>query len=110
MKTHWHDLNPWKDKILYIPVELAASLCEYSWSDEETLTHWRQYGDKLDAYILPQPSGLHCLGVRYGADGPEYVSPHANQKALTGVLELFKDLTGVDPRYLENVAYLNTRD
>lgn len=80
--AHWHDSNPWADSVCYIPVELAAALCEYSWGADETLAHWRQYGEKLDAYILPQPSGRHCLGVRYGAEGPEYISPHGNEARM----------------------------
>lgn len=76
MTHHWHEFNPWADKLIYVPLETAAFLCGYSWTAETTLEHWRQYGDKFDAYVLPQPNGHHSIGVRYGAEGDEYLSPH----------------------------------
>lgn len=94
METYWHEWNPWNDSgLIYIPIELCAALCNYSrsWSDEETVTHWRQYGDKLDCYILPQPSGMHSLGVRFGKEGHEYLSPYGNHKAIDALLKMLPD-------------------
>jgi hypothetical protein len=79
---HWHKDNPWAEDIVYLPIELAAIYCHYSWPASETLEHWKQYGEKLDAYILPQPSGRHCLGVRFGPEGPDYISAYADEKVL----------------------------
>jgi hypothetical protein len=88
MTHHWHDQNPWRDQIVYVPIErLAACVAGGTVLDVDgvvrpysvawLLAHWAQAGrDKLDAYILPQPDGRHSLGVRWGAEGPEYFSPH----------------------------------
>ena len=79
MKTYWHKYNPWADKILYIPIEDAVALCDYGpRAINEILENWRQHGNKLDAYILPQPSGHHCIGIRYGKEASEYISAFAN--------------------------------
>jgi len=88
MTQHWHDQNPWRDQITYVPIERLAECAaggtildvdgvvrpyNVAW----LLAHWAQGGrDRLDAYILPQPNGLHSLGVRWGAEGGEYFSPH----------------------------------
>ena len=89
MTPHWHNVNPWRDQIVYVPIErLAECVAGGTILDADgvvrpynvawLLAHWAQCGrDKLDAYILPQPNGLHSLGVvRYGAEGSEYFSPH----------------------------------
>ena len=85
---YWHQYNPWADRIVYVPlVELAhcAAGGNVTLPNGETvphdfervLSHWRQCGrEKLDGYILPQPSGDHSLGVRYGKRGEQYYSPH----------------------------------
>ena len=38
------------------------------------LREWLSQHDRLDAYILPSPSGWHNLGARYGNEPHEYVS------------------------------------
>jgi hypothetical protein len=88
MIPHWHEHNPWADEIVYVPIErlaecVAGGTIAVSGGGSEpydaarVLQHFRQVGrDKLDAYILPQPDGVHSLGVRYGAEGSEYYSPH----------------------------------
>ena len=77
---HWHEQNPWKDELLYVPVEELAACwfkpedAQNSWSMIELISHWTQYGDKLDAYILvggPVATG----GVRFGPEGEHYLSP-----------------------------------
>jgi hypothetical protein len=88
--AHWHEHNPWADDVVYIPLELAASFCRYSWPWRDTVQHWRQYGNKLDAYILPQPSGLHCLGVRFGPEGPDYISAYGDEDLLDAYLKGYK--------------------
>lgn len=90
MTPHWHDSNPWAERVIYIPVELAAEIAtqptQWMLSDAAAvLRHWRHYGQALDAYLLPGPSGI-SLGVRYGADGPDYLSPMANQAKARLVL------------------------
>lgn len=56
---------------------------------EEVLRHWRTAGDKLDAYILPQPSGDHCIGIRYGNDGSDYLSPLGDTKKVQALLKQY---------------------
>ena len=53
-----------------------------SYDEAWVLRHWAQGGDRLDAYILPQPSGNHSIGIRYGSQGSEYFSPHKLTKKL----------------------------
>jgi hypothetical protein len=80
---HWHDDNPWADAVVYVPMEeLAEAVAggpHESGTDgasvEQTLAHWRAAGPRLDAYVLPQPDGRHSVGIRYGAEGHEYLSP-----------------------------------
>jgi hypothetical protein len=73
---HFHDYNPWAHKIIYVPsiAEVVGPLYEdYV---------FREYGQKVDAYILPQPSGIHCFGIRYGQEENEYLSPYAEPGLL----------------------------
>lgn len=56
---------------------------------EKVLEHWKTAGDKLDAYILPCPSGWHCIGVRYGKEGSEYLSPFGDNDKVTALLEKY---------------------
>lgn len=71
-----------------------------SWRDHRTdtsfimtkeimLEHWKQSGDKLDAYILPCPSGWHCIGIRYGAEGSQYLSPAGDKDKVTALLRKY---------------------
>lgn len=96
---HWP--NPWSD-VVYVPLEELAEVAQgigERWSDlqgspfimttEMMLEHWRQAGDKLDAYILPCPSGYHCIGIRYGAEGPQYLSPAGNTEKVTALLQKY---------------------
>jgi hypothetical protein len=99
MTPHWHDVNPWRDQIVYVPIErLAECVAGGTIFDSRIgkavpydvawlLAHWGQGGrDRLDAYILPQPDGRHSIGVRWGADGPEYYSPHNAHPERTAAL------------------------
>lgn len=82
----WHQQNPWKDRLIYVPIEELAQACHLvgrpvrnlddvttNWDVEDVLHNWQNYGDKLDAYILTGP--LMTGGVRFGPDGPDYLSP-----------------------------------
>jgi hypothetical protein len=94
--THW--TNPWNDAIPVTLLELAA--CHYGLGKpcgaldgssviltiDHILAHWRQYGNKLDAYILPQPNGWHSIGVRYGNEGQQYLSPAGDRERVTALL------------------------
>lgn len=88
---HW--INPWEDAVS-VPIEELAechaglgqfyqtinqqdvSLSEsIILTKEKVLEHWKSAGEHLDAYILPQPSGFHSIGIRYGENGQDYLSP-----------------------------------
>jgi hypothetical protein len=100
--AHWHEYNPWADRLVYVTVEeLAACVAGGEILDsmtgkvsaydvEHVLREFRQYGDLLDAYILPNsgsPSG-YSLGLRYGMNGRDYLSPGpGNLAALKATLE-----------------------
>jgi hypothetical protein len=103
MIKHWHDVNPWRDQITYVPIERLAECAAggtialgiggevVPFDVPFILEHWASCGrDKLDAYILPQPHGRHSIGVRYGAEGSEYFSPHnANPEKTAALLAEF---------------------
>lgn len=99
MKPHWP--NPWHD-VVYVTLEELADCYEglgkscgrmdgtsFILTKEEILSHWRQAGRKLDPYILPQPSGFHDMGIRYGAEGSQYLSPPANKEKITALLRKY---------------------
>jgi hypothetical protein len=101
---YWHADNPWADKVVYVPLERLAAAIEggtigigatgktVPYDVAFILQHWAHYGDKLDAYILPQPQpSRHSVGVRYGQFGSEYLSPHnANPERVQALLEEFR--------------------
>ncbi len=99
IKPHWP--NPWDD-VVYVPIEeLAACYAalgqdcididgsRFVWTVDRVLEHWRSAGDKLDAYILPQPSGWHDIGIRYGSKGNQYLSPGADRERVTALLKRY---------------------
>ena len=103
LTPYWHDVNPWADSVVYVPIERLAECVAggtiYDSPNDRVvpydvawvLKHFAQGGNRLDAYILPQPSGDHSLGVRYGAEGSEYFSPHNAHPARTqALLEEFR--------------------
>lgn len=83
----WHDYNPWKDSIVYVPVEeLAEALADgrqislqngttVEYTAEMMLEHWHEASYEIDAYILPRAHG-YSVGIRYGSHGDQYLSPH----------------------------------
>lgn len=98
---HW--INPWEDAIPVTLEELAGcheGLDTYYgdgqggrvlMTEEAILAHWRS-GEKgpLDAYILPCPSGWHSIGIRYGAEGSQYLSPPANRERTAALLRRYQ--------------------
>lgn len=79
--AHWHDYNPWADTCLYIPSIAEVMGHEY---ERKILI---ELGAKLDAYILPQPNGTYLFGIRYGKEGPDYLSPFIHTKEKQDCLE-----------------------
>ena len=72
--TYWHDSNPWHERAVYVPVDELASALRPDVDPSETLAGWMRFGDRLDAYVLRDSSGYHA-GIRYGGNGPDYLSP-----------------------------------
>lgn len=99
MKTNWK--NPWDDAIP-VPLE-ELSECVYGigqscgskdgsfiMTAEHMLNHWKERSKKLDAYILPQSDGRHCIGVRYGNRGDQYFSPMADLEKVKALYEKYR--------------------
>lgn len=84
-KAYWHSSNPWKDELIYVPIEELAACVVFidrpiqtkdgpvTASLQFVLDMWRSHGSKLDAYILT--GRTFTAGVRFGPDGPDYLSP-----------------------------------
>ena len=97
--THW--VNPWEDAIT-VPIDKLAEchagldqMCgsadgPFLLTKEKILEHWRSAVDKLDPYILPSAKGSHCMGIRYGAEGSQYLSPYPNQEKLQALLDKYR--------------------
>jgi hypothetical protein len=56
---------------------------------EKVLDMWTQSGKRVDAYILPQPSGDHSIGIRYGKQGSEYLSPMGERSKVQALLDKY---------------------
>lgn len=81
---YWHKFNPWSDHVVYLPsVKVAAEMLDKSYMYRGTVEFWvnvwKAYGDQLDPYILPSPNGDHSLGIRYGAEPGNYLSPYGDR-------------------------------
>lgn len=75
--AHWHDFNPWADRLIYLPDMQELSACVDPFKPEDFYSRvFREHGYKVDAYILPKSLEV---GVRYGKEGSEYYSPYVNQ-------------------------------
>jgi hypothetical protein len=97
--THW--INPWEDAIP-VPIEELAE-CHahlggtyrnmngdaFPLTKETILEHWGNAGEKLDAYVLPCVSGYHSIGIRYGAEGSEYLSPAGDKEKVQALLNKY---------------------
>ena len=66
---HFHNFNPWSATLVYVP-----SIAEAIGKDYERSV-FSQYGERVDAYILPSRIGNHSFGVRYGSRPEDYLSP-----------------------------------
>lgn len=88
--AHWHEHNPWKDDLIYTTIDEVVRLMA---DDNKIMTptgmrtktpEWirnnylAQYGDKLDPYILTGGS----VGVRYGPEGEQYLSPGVDPRRV----------------------------
>ena len=93
-QPHWHEQNPWKDKLIYVPVpDLAACALRLedphnSWTMVDMIAHWIQYGNKLDAYILNAGVVL-TGGVRHGPEPWQYLSPGFSLPKLIALRDRF---------------------
>lgn len=91
--SHWDQYNPWREKIVYVPLEeLADALADGSsielqdgsiveYTAELMLEHWRRNSYELDAYILPGQALGYSVGVRYGSHGAEYLSLYVRDQS-----------------------------
>lgn len=102
--AHWDNYNPWREKLVYVPLEeLAEALADGSsirlpdgsvveYTAELMLEHWQRNSYCLDAYILPGQALGFSVGVRYGSHGSEYLSLHArDQSRIKELYERYKD-------------------
>lgn len=91
--VHW--VNPWPEAIPVPLEELAPCVAgglvgtvsgEVKQYDVGyVLEEWRRYGDKLDGYLLIAGSGdplTISVGVRYGAEGHQYLAPGCQHREL----------------------------
>lgn len=74
MKIHWHPYNPWRSKIIYVPLSELMPLTDFRYR--------MNYGPKLDAYIIVQADGQHESGIRYGARSDQYIAPAAHMTVV----------------------------
>ncbi len=97
--VHW--INPWEDCAVSVPVEELAEalasddLCGLPDGSSEVMDaqHYLRFfalsGDKLDAYILESRVDYDChfsVGVRFGNEGYQYLSPYAKNSAKIRML------------------------
>jgi hypothetical protein len=86
--AHWQDYNPWADRLIY-----TASLEE--WLDcllhQGQRYHYEQIAgsSKCDTYLLIQPNGEYCMGLRYGPKGEDYYSPTCNWERAKAVVDKY---------------------
>jgi len=68
---HFHEYNPWADKLCYltkVPVFLSEA---YSKKQLDLL-----FDGKYDVYLLRHANGVNfSIGIRYGKELNEYLSP-----------------------------------
>lgn len=97
--------NPWAREVVYVPIEELAACVDglgqhcvnakgerFVMTVETTLAHWRQKGpgERLDAYILPQADVYHPIGIRYGAEPSEYLSPGGDRVKVAALLAKYQ--------------------
>lgn len=97
MTHYWHEHNPWKERIVYLPDIKEVSACinpEKPFYYYEKCLHIHDL--RVDAYVLEQSSGFHEVGIRYGAEPSEYYSPHINHYISDLLLKKYKTATNHD--------------
>lgn len=93
--THWHAETPWAEAAVYVPAtELAEALAGGTVRQTDGtvvpmdakfhLAAWDRLGE-TDCYILDGPMGF-SVGIRYGAEEHEYLSPHVRDQAVVQAL------------------------
>jgi len=82
-KIHWHFYNPWRDKLVYVRLTDLLKLLPAGYSG-----YVANYGRRLDAYLLPQPNGLFSVGIRYGSEPHEYLSPYVDPDKAAQLLSI----------------------
>jgi hypothetical protein len=104
MEVHWK--NPFEDAVP-VPIEELVE-CVYGINEEWKtstgvplvltkrllLLNWGMSGDKLDAYILPTVGigGWHSIGIRYGNEGHQYLSPYGDEEKVMALLAKYQAL------------------
>lgn len=79
---NWTQPPEWRDRIVYVPLE-ELSACV---AGGDLRVRCKQYGDHLDAYILPSLAGHISAGIRYGDEPGEYLSLFGDQENLIDLL------------------------
>lgn len=87
MKLFWPQPEAWADHAVVVSIEELACCLPMGVNADDMLARWASYGNHLDAYILPSPSGDHCAGIRYGSSPRAYLSPPFDAKPLAALLE-----------------------
>ncbi len=99
LKVHWE--NPWKDAVP-VPIEELAEcytalneLCRTITGSsfiltKEHLLHQWTIGGPADAYILPQPSGNHSIGIRFSNRPNDYLCPEGDKVKVQALLDKYK--------------------
>jgi len=105
--AHWNEYNRFSGELVHVPLEELARCCAggsvglpngdvVAYDEAFVLAEWQAAGDRLDGYILPWEDGRYSIGIRYGSEDADYLSPsiknlglvrelHARHSAATGV-------------------------
>jgi len=86
--AHWHDHNPWADRLVYAPSLEAWLDCLDKCYQRETYEQ-RARERLVDCYILPQPNGQHSMGMRHGPNGEDYYSPMCDAAKAQELIDKF---------------------
>ena len=102
---YWDKWNPWSKSLIYVPINdlafcksvIGAAYFEEDGTHREytadsALTQWKEYGEQLDAYVLPGPTPTG--GIRYGKKPDEYLSPGFDPRKI----EVLIDRYGAEPK------------
>lgn len=87
---YWDEFNPWKDGLVYVPLEeLAQCLMTAAYGNEvdSALKTWRHMSSHLDGYILVNTLSA---GIRYGSEGSQYLSPQFSMPKIAALLKKYR--------------------